>query len=97
MITPDELMRIARLAKLELAAGDTDALMLDMTDILKVAQSIDDADLSLLNCTSGNEAAELREDIVIPPFPADMILKNAAIKRDDYFAAVTVADAGEPV
>jgi len=97
MITPDELIRIARLAKLELAAEDTDALMTDMTDIIKIAQSIDDADLTLLDCTSGNEAAALREDIAAPPLTADIILKNAAIKRDGYFAAITVTDAGESV
>jgi len=96
MITPDELVRIARLAKLSLAAEDTDALMAEMTGIIKVAQSIDDADLALLDCTGGNDAASLRDDVVISPLPADMILKNAAIKRDGYFAAVTAADKGKP-
>ena len=89
MITSDELIRVARLAKLSLTAEDADALMIDMTNIIGIVQSIDDADTALLDCTGDNEAASLREDAVIPPLPAELILKNAAIKRDGYFAATT--------
>ena len=86
MITPGELKRIARLAKLSLAAEDTDALMTDMSDIIKVAQSIDNADLSLLDCTGGGEPAELRDDVVAPSLPAETILSNASLKQGGYFA-----------
>ena len=88
MVTREELKRIARLAKLSVAAGETDALLSDMSDIIKIAQSIDDADLSALDCGSVNDAAQLREDSVAPPLPAGVILSNAAQKRDGYFAGI---------
>ena len=91
MITHDELIRIARLAKLSLTDEDTDALLMDMSDIIKVAQSIDNADLSSLNCVGEDEIATLRDDIIATPLPTDMILKNAAKKQDGYIAGVTVA------
>ena len=95
MITHDELRRIARLAKLSFTNEDADALMMDMADIIEVAQFIDNADLSLLDCTGEDDMAVLREDIVIPPLPADLILMNAAKKRDGCFVGVTVA-VGKP-
>jgi aspartyl-tRNA(Asn)/glutamyl-tRNA(Gln) amidotransferase subunit C len=95
MITHDELIRIARLAKLSLTDEDTDALLMDMSDIINVAQSIDNADLSSLNCTGEEEIAILRDDITATPLPTDMILKNAAKKQDGYFVGVTAAT-GKP-
>jgi aspartyl-tRNA(Asn)/glutamyl-tRNA(Gln) amidotransferase subunit C len=95
MITHDELIRIARLAKLSLADEDTDALLTDMSDIINVAQSIDNADLSLLNCAGEEEIAALRDDIIAQPLPADIILRNAANKQDSYFVGVTAAN-GKP-
>ena len=95
MITHDELIRIARLAKLSLTDEDTDALMLDMSDIINVAQSIDKADLLLSDCASEDEIAALRDDIIMPSLPTDQILLNASKKQDSYFVGVTVAT-GEP-
>lgn len=95
MITHNELLRIVRLAKLSLTDEDTDALMTDMSDIIKIAQTIDDADLSLLDCTNKDENAILRDDIVVPPLQTDIILRNAAKKQDGYFKGVTVAS-GKP-
>ena len=85
MITYDELVRIARLAKLSVAAEDMDLLMADMGDIIQVAQSIDDADLSLFDCKGGDETADLRDDVVVQPLSADLILRNAPKKQDGCF------------
>jgi len=87
MITSDELKRIARLAKISLEGEDIDALIAETTEIVKIAQIIDSVDLSLLDCRGDNDTAVLREDNVIPPLPSDLLLKNAAGKRDSYFVA----------
>jgi aspartyl-tRNA(Asn)/glutamyl-tRNA(Gln) amidotransferase subunit C len=95
MITQDELLRIARLAKLSLTDEDTDALMTDMSDIINIAQSIDNADLSFLDRTNEDEIAILRDDIIVPPLPTDLILRNAAKKQGGYFIGATIAT-GKP-
>ena len=87
MITQNELQKIARLAKLSLAGEDMDAIMADMTNIISVAQSIDGADLSNLDCAGDSVTVALREDIVMPSLPAEVILSNAAVKRDGCFSA----------
>ena len=86
-ITAEELKKIAGLAKLSLENENTDALLADMADIIGIASSINDADISRLNCSGDNEAAELRDDIVMPSLPVEAVLSNAANKQGDFFAA----------
>ncbi|MDR0490583.1 MAG: hypothetical protein LBH28_04985 [Oscillospiraceae bacterium] len=89
MITSDELTKIAKLAKLSLAGENIDALVADMADIISLAQSICDADLSNLDRTWEDAPATLRGDVVLPSLPADLILANAAAKREGHFVART--------
>ena len=89
MITYDELKKIAALAKLSLDNVDTDELAEDMASIMEVANSIDDLDLSSLDCSGDADPAELRADVCAPSLPVDAILSNAGEKRDGYFAGLT--------
>jgi len=85
MITHDELIKIARLAKLSIDDGRADALLREMEGILSLGEAINNVDLSGFDCTAATETARLREDIVKESLPVDVILKNAAEKRDGYF------------
>ena len=95
MINNEKLERLARLAKLSLLAEDADALLTDITDIVKVAQTLDDVDLSLMDCSGDNEVAEMREDTVKASLQAEAVLSNAAIKRDGYFVAPSIGEKAE--
>ena len=63
MITYDELKKIAALAKLSLDNVDTDELAADMAGIMEVANSIDDLDLSSLDCSGDADAAARIEPV----------------------------------
>ena len=96
MISSDELKRIARLAKLSLAADEMDALMADMPRIYNVVQPITDADLSSFDCTVGDEeTAVLRDDTALPSLPLDEVLANAQEQRDGYFTGPAVGEKAE--
>ena len=92
MISSDELKRIARLAKISLAAEEMDALVADMPRIYNIVQPVGDADLSGFDCTADIETAALRDDIVQPSLPSDVLLANAAENRDGYFSGPAVGE-----
>ena len=95
MINSDELKRIARLAKLSLAAEEMDALMADMPRIYNIVQPVGDADLSSFDCSADDENAVLREDAVLPSLPLDVIFENAAEHQDGYFAGPAIGEKAE--
>jgi len=82
-----ELDRIARLAKLSVLANEADTLIADLDDIVKVAQSIDDVDLTGYDCSGDAASSELREDIAVESTPPEVILRSAAESRDGFFQA----------
>jgi aspartyl-tRNA(Asn)/glutamyl-tRNA(Gln) amidotransferase subunit C len=86
LVTHDELIKIAGLAKLSLEGEDVHALMADVADIMALAKSIDDADLSGLDCSVAPEYSTLRGDDVLPSTPNDAILSNAPDRRGGFFA-----------
>ena len=92
MISSDELKRIARLAKLSLAAEEMDALMADMPRIYNIVQPVGDARLSDYDCTADDETAVLRDDIVMQSLDPDEILANAAEKQDGFFSGPAVGE-----
>ena len=83
-----ELAVIARLAKLSLLAEETDAILSELKHIVDITQPITDADLTSFD-TSGDdcEAASLREDIITPSPPAEVILSSAAEQHGGFFSA----------
>lgn len=87
MITYDELIKLAALAKLSLDGEDIDALAQDITSILEFADTIAQAAVDLPE--GDNETADwsFREDILLPSFPVDDILANAKEQQDGCFVA----------
>ena len=80
-----ELVRISRLAKLSLLAEETDGMLADISDIVKVAQSIGNADLTGYDCSGESVTSELREDVAAPSTPAAVLLSSAADTHDGFF------------
>ena len=84
MITNNELIEAARVAKLAKTNEEIENIASDMALILSIAQAIEDVDLSGFDCAVDDEAASLRDDIVMPSLPVEAILLNATGKRDGY-------------
>jgi len=85
MRNKEELIRIARLAKLSTELEDFDAMLNDMTDVLDVVESITDLELSGYDCSEEPEVSQLREDVVKASLPVDVVLSGAMEKKDNYF------------
>lgn len=87
MITYDELNKLAALAKLSLDNEDMDALAKDISNILEFADVIAQATVDLPESSDESAQWQFREDVLVPSFPVEDILKNAGAKQDGYFVA----------
>ena len=87
MVTHEELYKIAALAKLSLEGEDMDALLADMSGIIGFANAVSEAPLSASGAGDSGEVTVLREDDVTPSFPAELLLKNAPARSDNFFLA----------
>jgi aspartyl-tRNA(Asn)/glutamyl-tRNA(Gln) amidotransferase subunit C len=88
MITHDDLVKIAALAKLSLEGEDIEALAADVGGIIEFANAIAAADVPEI--ARAGECANpfpLREDNPEQSAAQDDILRNAAASRDGYFVA----------
>ena len=79
MITREEVLHIARLARLELSDTELERIREQLNGILQYIDKLKELDVSGVEPTS--HAVPLvnvmREDAVVPPFPQDAMLANA--------------------
>ncbi len=86
MISKEEVLKIAKLAKLSVADDEIEQLTLDMTRIIEYADAINsavEADLEFDNISNITNA--FNEDIVVESFDRDEILKNREGGEKGYF------------
>jgi aspartyl-tRNA(Asn)/glutamyl-tRNA(Gln) amidotransferase subunit C len=86
MVTHEQILKISNLAKLSVAPEELDGLTRDMNEIIGFADTVsavatDDSDFDNIN----GLANVFREDIVIPSYDREEILKNAESREDGYF------------
>ena len=86
MITPEELRRLAQLAKLEIRDDEMDALTKQMERIVAFAGAIQDTDADDTGTAEDAVFFPLREDKVTASLPREDVLKNAANTADGCFA-----------
>ncbi|MBR4888171.1 MAG: Asp-tRNA(Asn)/Glu-tRNA(Gln) amidotransferase subunit GatC [Clostridia bacterium] len=86
MITPEELRRLAQLAKLEIKDEDMPALTEQMERMVAFAGAVCRADAGVQGQTlPAEDFSSLREDTVLPSLPREEILQNAENTTDGYF------------
>lgn len=81
MITKDEVIKLARLARLEFSDDELDKIIKDMDDIIAFADTINnsvegDADKIRNVSSSATPAEEFRADVVKESLPNEKILSN---------------------
>ena len=86
MVTHEEILNIANLAKLSVSPEELDELTKDMNEIIGFADTISAAgpEASDVDYIIGLSNA-FREDIVVPSYDREEILKNAESRDDGYF------------
>ena len=86
MISREDIENIALLSKLYVAEEDLDKLTKDMQDIIDFADTINNADVDGGEFDNINNLSNVfREDIVIPSYDQEEILKNAPEQAEDHF------------
>lgn len=83
MITKEEVLKLAGLARLDFSDEELDRIIKDMDDIIAFADTINnsvegDAEKIRNVSSSSTPAEEFREDVVKPSLPNEKILSNVA-------------------
>lgn len=98
-LTPEEVRKVARLARLELAETDLPRMQAQLSAILDYVAQLNEL------ATDGIEPLAhplpvqnvFRPDEPTPSLPPDAALANAPKRLGDYFAVPAVFDTDEPV
>lgn len=86
MVTHDDILQIANLAKLSVQEDELDALTKDMGEIIEFANTINNAaDDGEAFDNINNLSNVLRDDEVVPSLSVDEILENANDSENDHF------------
>lgn len=86
MVTREEVLQIARLAKLSVPEEELEALTADMANIIAFADTINAAGSETEEFDNINNLSNaFREDTVVPSYDRADILKNADGGEDGFF------------
>ena len=86
MVTREDVLQMARLSKLYIKEEELDALTKDMDNIIAFAETISAAQCEQTNFDNINNLSNvLREDVVVPSYDREEILKNAESRDEGYF------------
>ncbi len=86
-ITRDEILHVARLARLELTDDEVGRLQEELSDILEAVSKVSELDLSDVPPTSHPLAIAnaWAEDVPVPSLALDDVFANAPDREDDHF------------
>ena len=86
MVTREDVLQMARLSKLYIKEEELDALTKDMDNIIAFAETMSAAQCEQTNFDNINNLSNvLREDVVVPSYDREEILKNAESQDEGYF------------
>jgi aspartyl-tRNA(Asn)/glutamyl-tRNA(Gln) amidotransferase subunit C len=96
MITRDDVLHVARLARLELAEPEIKRMIQDLGKILGYMAELNQLDTSAVAPTAhvAVEAAPFREDEVVPGLASETALSEAPRQSDGGFAVPAFVDEG---
>jgi aspartyl-tRNA(Asn)/glutamyl-tRNA(Gln) amidotransferase subunit C len=86
-ITKDEVLHVARLARLELSDDEVAKFQEQLSDILEAVSKVSELDLSDVPPTAHplEIANTWAEDVERPCLPLEDVFANAPDREDDYF------------
>jgi aspartyl-tRNA(Asn)/glutamyl-tRNA(Gln) amidotransferase subunit C len=86
-ITRDEVLHVARLARLELSDDEVTKFQAELSDILEAVSKVAQLDLADVPPTAHplQIANAWADDVARPCLPLDEVFANAPDRDDDYF------------
>ena len=97
MIDREQVLHVARLARLRLSDDEVEQMSSELSTILDHIEKINELDLEEVEPTSHVVEVEniLRDDVVTPSLPVDVALAGAPERTGDHF--VVPAILGDPL
>lgn len=94
MISREELLKLAALARLRLDEAEIGKFQHDIAEMLEYVKTLQQVDTSGIEpVSSAPESGNvLREDLVKPSLPVEEALKNAPDRVDNYLKVPKVVD-----
>jgi aspartyl-tRNA(Asn)/glutamyl-tRNA(Gln) amidotransferase subunit C len=95
-ISRDEVLHVARLARLHLSDEEVDRMREQLSNILEAIETLRDVDTSAVGPTASVIQLEnvMREDVVRPGLSRDGALANAPLRDDPFLRVPTVLEEG---
>ncbi len=93
-ITRDNVLHVAKLARLELSESEIDRMQRDLDGILEYVNQLSELDTSDVPATTqvAVVAAPFRADAVVPSLPHELALSQAPRSSSDGFAVPAFVD-----
>jgi len=93
-LSREEVLHIARLARLGLAEADIDRLSEQLSNLLENFEALQQVDTTDVPPTAQSIALQsvVRDDEVAPSLPSDEILSNAPRKEGEFFRVRAVLE-----
>ena len=95
-ITRDDVLHVARLARLHLSDEEVDRMQTQLSNILDAIETLRDVDTSQVGPTASVIRLEnvMRDDEPRPPLSRDAVLANAPLRDDPFLRVPTVLEEG---
>ena len=95
-ISRDDVLHVARLARLHLSDEEVDRLQAQLSNILEAIETLSDVDTSHVGPTASVIRLEnvMREDEPRPPMSREATLANAPLRDDPFLRVPTVLEEG---
>ena len=96
-LTIDDVQKVAKLARLELAPDDLSRMADQLNRILQYVDQLSQVDTDGVEPMAHPLPVEnvFRDDIAVPSLPVEDALRNAPARAGDYFAVPAVFDAAD--
>jgi aspartyl-tRNA(Asn)/glutamyl-tRNA(Gln) amidotransferase subunit C len=95
-ISRDDVLHVARLARLHLTDDEVDRMQAQLTNILTAIETLRDVDTSHVGPTASVIALEnvMRDDEVTPGLSREAALANAPLRDEPFLRVPTVLEEG---
>ena len=95
-ISRDDVLHVARLARLHLSDEEVDRLQAQLSNILEAIETLSDVDTSHVGPTASVIRLEnvMRDDEPRPPMAREAALANAPLRDDPFLRVPTVLEEG---
>ena len=95
-ISRDDVLHVARLARLHLTDEEVDRLQAQLSNILEAIETLRDVDTSHVGPTASVIRLEnvMRDDEARPPMAREAALANAPLRDDPFLRVPTVLEEG---